>query len=70
MEILSARERFFNKPEIREFLGYISRYRSELEKTLMKKQKKLFDRMIDNQNEFDSLAKERIFEYGFKLVLR
>lgn len=58
----------FNKPEFEEMLGYVARHRGELEETLTDKQKELLDKMMDNRNEFDSLAEERVFGYGFKFV--
>lgn len=57
----------FNKPEFKELLYYIDRHRGKLEETLNEKQKALLEKMMDNQNEFDSLAEAKVFEYGFKL---
>ncbi len=60
----------FNKPELRELLDYVARHCDELEETLTDKQKELLDKMMDNRNEYDSLAEARVFEYGFKLGAR
>ncbi len=46
----------FNKPNFKELLGYVARHRGELEETLTEPQKELLDKMMDNRNEFDSLA--------------
>ena len=45
----------------------MARHQADLKATLTDKQKELLDKMIDNRNEFDSLAGARVFEYGFKL---
>ncbi len=65
--IIPQEDGIFNKPEFKELLGYTARHRGELEETLTDKQKDLLDKMMDNRNEFDSLAEARVFEYGFKL---
>ncbi len=65
--IIPQEDGIFNKPELRELLGYAARHRGELEETLTDKQKELLDKMMDNRNEFDSLAEARVFEYGFKI---
>ncbi len=57
----------FNKPELRELLGYVARHRGELEETLTDNQQELLDKMMDNRNEYDSLAEAAVFAYGFKL---
>ncbi len=57
----------FNKPNFKELLGYVARHRGELEETLTEQQKELLDKMMDNRNEFDSLAEAEVFEYGFRL---
>ena len=44
----------------------MARHQADLEETLTDKQKVVFDKLIDNRIEFDSLAKAAIFEYGFK----
>ena len=56
-----------DKPEFKELLCYMARHQADLKATLTDKQKELLDKMIDNRNEFDSLAGARVFEYGFKL---
>lgn len=33
-------------------------------------QKDLYEKFMDNRNEFDSLAEARVSEYGFKLVAK
>ncbi len=65
--IVPQEDGIFNKPELRELLGYVARHRGELEKSLTDKQKELLDKMMDNRNEYDSLAEARVFEYGFRL---
>ncbi len=57
----------FNKPNFKELLGYVARHRGELEETLTEQQKELLYKMMDNRNEFDSLAEAEVFEYGFRL---
>lgn len=57
----------FNTPEIKELLSYIARHQADLKVILTDKQKNLFEKMMDNRIEFDSLAEAAIFEYGFKL---
>ncbi len=65
--IVPQEDGIFNKPELRELLGYVARHRGELEETLTIKQKELLDKMMDNRNEYDSLAEAAVFAYGFKL---
>ncbi len=65
--IVPQEEGIFNKPELRELLGYVARHRGELEETLTDKQNELFDKMMDNRNKYDSLAEVRVFEYGLSL---
>ncbi len=65
--IIPQEDGIFNKPEFKELLDYVARHRGDLEETLTDKQKELLDKMMDNRNEFDSLAEARAFEYGFKL---
>ncbi len=60
----------FNKPELIKLLGYVARHRGELEQTLTDKQKELLDKMMDNRNEYDSLAEAAVFAYGFRLGAR
>ncbi len=65
--IIPQEDGIFNKPEFKELFGYTARHRSDLEETLSEKQKELLEKMMDNRNEFDSLAEARVFAYGFKL---
>ncbi len=65
--IIPQEDGIFNKPELRELLGYVARHRGELEESLTEKQKELLDKMMDNRNEYDSLAEAEVFEYGFRL---
>ncbi len=65
--IVPQEDSIFNKPELRELLGYVARHRGELEESLTEKPKELLDKMMDNRNEYDILAEARVFEYGFKL---
>ncbi len=65
--IIPQEDGIFNKPELIELLVYVARHRGEFEETLTDKQKELLDKMMDNRNEYDSLAEARAFEYGFKL---
>ncbi len=65
--IIPQEDGIFNKPQFKELLGYTARHRVELEETLTDKQKELLEKMMDNRNEYDSLAEARVFEYGFKL---
>ncbi len=65
--IVPQEDGIFNKPELRELLGYVARHRGELEETLTDKQKELLEKMMDNRNEYDSLAEAEVFEYGFRL---
>ncbi len=65
--IVPQEDGIFNKPELRELLGYVARHRGELEESLTEKQKELLDKMMDNRNEYDSLAEAAVFAYGFRL---
>ncbi len=65
--IIPQEDGIFNKPQFKELLGYTARHRGELEETLTEQQKELLDKMMDNRNEFDSLAEAAVFEYGFRL---
>ena len=68
--IVPQEDGIFNKPELRELLGYVARHRGELEKTLTDKQKELLDKTMDNRNEYDSLVEAAVFAYGFRLGAR
>ncbi len=68
--IVPQEDGIFNKVELRELLGYVARHRGELEESLTEKQKELLDKMMDNRNEYDSLAEAAVFAYGFKLGAR
>ena len=57
----------FDTLEIKEVLNNMARHKADLEGTLTDKQKEVFDKLMENQIEFDSLAEAEIFEYGFKL---
>lgn len=57
----------FDAQELKQLGGYIARHQADLEETLTDKQKVVFDKLIDNRIEFDSLAEAAIFECGFKL---
>ncbi len=57
--IVPQEDGIFNKPEFKVLLGYVARHRGELEETLTEQQKELLYKMMDNRNEFDSLAKTR-----------
>ncbi len=65
--IIPQEDGIFNKPQFKELLGYTARHRGELEETLTEQQKELLYKMMDNRNEFDSLAEAAVFEYGFRL---
>ncbi len=65
--IIPQESGIFNKPQFKELQGYVARHRGEFEETLTDKQKELLDKMMDNRNEFDSLAEAEAFEYGFRL---
>ncbi len=65
--IIPQEDGIFNKPQFKELLGYTARHRGELEETLTDKQKELPRKMMDNRNEFDSLAEAEVFECGFRL---
>ncbi len=68
--IVPQEDGIFNKPELRELLGYVARHRGELEESLTDNQKELLDKMMDNRNEYDSLAEAAVFAYGFRLGAR
>ncbi len=65
--IVPQEDGIFNKLELRELLGYVARHRGKLEETLTAKQKELLEKMMDNRNEYDSLAEAAVFAYGFRL---
>ncbi len=68
--IIPQEDGIFNKLELRELLGYVARHWGELEESLTEKQKELLDKMMDNRNEYDSLAEAAVFAYGFRLGAR
>ncbi len=68
--IIPQEDGIFSKPQFKELLGYMARHRAELEETLTEKQKELLEKMMDNRNEFDSLAEAEVFEYGFRLGVK
>ncbi len=70
VNIVPQEDGIFNKLELRELLGYVARHRGEIEESLTEKQKELLDKMIDNRNEYDSLAETAVFAYGFRLGAR
>ncbi len=59
-----------NTPQMREVQKYISRHKEELEKTLSDEQKVIYEKLMDNMSEFDSLAERAIFVCGFKYGAR
>lgn len=65
--IVPQEDGIFNKPEFKELLGNVARHHEELARSLTDKQKELLDKMMDNWNEYDSLAEAAVFTYGFKL---
>lgn len=68
--IVPQEDGIFNKPEFKELLGNVARHHEELAGSLTDKQKELLDKMMDNWNEYDSLAEAEVFEYGFRLGAR
>ena len=59
-----------NSKEMKELLGYMSRYHEDLEKTLSDEQKETFEKFHDCWSEYMSLAEAAIFEYAFKLGMQ
>ncbi|MGM9682546.1 MAG: DUF6809 family protein [Eubacteriales bacterium] len=57
----------FDTSELKELLGYMARHQADLKETLTDKQKEVFDKLMDNRIELDSLTETAIFEYRFKL---
>ena len=56
-----------NSKEMKELLGYMSKHHDELQKSLNKEQKELFEKFHDCWSEYISLSEAAIFEYAFKL---
>ena len=56
-----------NSKEMKELLGYMSRYHEDLEKSFSDEQKETFEKFHDCWSEYMSLAEAAIFEYAFKL---
>lgn len=65
--ICPQEDSIFDTSDFKELLGYMARHKADLEVTLTDKQKEVFDKLMDNRNEYDSLAEAVVFEYGFKL---
>ena len=59
-----------NSKEMKELLGYMSRYHEDLEKTLSDEQKVVFEKFHDCWSEYMSLAEAAIFEYAFKIGMQ
>ena len=59
-----------NSKELKELLGYISRYHEKLEKSFAEEQKEIFEQFHDCWDEYVSLAKAAIFEYAFRLGMQ
>ncbi len=68
--IIPQEDGIFNKPHFKELLGYMARHREALEATMTAEQKELYEKFMDNRNEFDSLAEVEVFEYGFRLGVK
>ena len=65
--IVPQEDGIFDKPEVKELLGNVARHHEELARSLTDKQKELLDKMMDNWNEYESLAEAEVFTYGLKL---
>lgn len=65
--IVPQEDGIFDKPEFKELLGNVARHHEELARSLTDKQKELLDKMMDNWNEYESLAEAEVFTYGLKL---
>ena len=59
-----------NSPQMNELLGYMSRYREDLEKSFTDEQKETFEKFHDCWNKYMSLAETAVFEYAFKFGAR
>ena len=59
-----------NSKEMKELLGYMSRYHEDLEKSFTDEQKETFEKLHDCWSEYMSLAEAAIFEYAFRLGAR
>ncbi len=57
----------FKRKEFKELLDYMERHQKALETTMNQEQKELYEKFIENRNEFDSIAEAEIFYYGFQL---
>lgn len=68
--IVPQEDEIFSKPKFKELLGYIARHREALEATMTAEQKELYEKFMDNRNEFDSLAEAEVFEYGFRFGVK
>ncbi len=55
-----------NTPKKREVQQYISRHKADLEKTLTDEQKVIYEKLMDNMSELDSVSERTIFVCGFK----
>ncbi len=54
-------------PELKKLIEDLAHHRENLEKVLTDPQKALLEKMLDCQNEFESLYETTVFSYGFKL---
>ncbi len=59
-----------NTPQMGEVQQYIERHKEELEKTLTAEQKVIYEKLMDNISELDSIAEKAIFVCGFKYGAR
>ncbi len=57
----------YGSAQMQELMDYIARHRESLMQLMNDEQKELFDRFMDNRNEYDSLAEASAFEHGFRL---
>ncbi len=51
---------------IREINQYVERHKEDLEKTLTDEQKVIYEKLMDNISELESLSERAIFVCGFK----
>lgn len=68
--ILPQEDHDTNTMEMKELLGYITRYREDLEKSFSDEQKELFEKFHDCWCEYMSLSEGAIFTYAFKLGMK